>query len=119
MPRKYAPASPRKIFPNRFNVKIPNKEKKIGNKKKIKSPDVFPEKYRVVNIERQYPSNSALNPSIMLKELAIPTKAKIMKARAKISNFNKISIKPISTDLTSNPTIKNSKIGVGIIRRIL
>ena len=36
---------------------------------------------------KQYPSNNALKPSIMLNEFAIPTKEKIKKTKAKVSNL--------------------------------
>ena len=87
-PKIYAPASPKKIFPNgKLTMKTAKTAKNNEfNRFEIKNSELkAPYKDIAIAIDKTYPSSKPLKPSIILKALTVPIRAKTMKINAKNS----------------------------------
>ena len=105
--KKYAPASPKKIFPKRFKTKKPINAPRRTFVKYLYSiessifiPEIYSINFKASIIETRYEESWPFIPSIKLKAFIIPTIAKHKKARDKISISRKLSKLPNPKSVT-------------------
>ena len=99
-PWKYAPPSPKKIFPQgKFNKNSPKElRKKTKQSNTIKVSEVIQAiTVRKKEVAKEIPNDKPFNPSIRLKAWATPVVANIVNNKAKGDNIKSWSTKKTST----------------------